>query len=191
MQHHLLASLAVVCLVSACSQQAPPAAPKQTPAQRGEYLVTVGGCHDCHTPKIYSEQGEPLLDTARLLSGHPADEAVPAIPQGVIAPEQWAGLTNGHFTIWAGPWGVSFSANLTPDATGLGAWTPETFIQALRTGKHAGVGRPILPPMPWPNYAQMTDEDLRAIFAYLQSLRPIANPVPAPIPPPQAPPAAG
>jgi hypothetical protein len=90
------------------------------------------------------------------------------------------------FTAWSGPWGVSFTANLTPDPeTGLGMWTAETFVQAIRTGKHEGVGRPILPPMPYPMIGQATDADLRAIFAYLQSIPPIRNRVPQPIDPPE------
>jgi hypothetical protein len=88
-------------------------------------------------------------------------------------------------TAFAGPWGVSFSANLTPDPeTGLGAWTGEIFIQAIRTGRHEGKGRPILPPMPAPMIRNMTDEDLLSIFAYLQSLKPVRNRVPQPIDPP-------
>jgi hypothetical protein len=84
-------------------------------------------------------------------------------------------------TAWAGPWGGSYAANLTPDeATGLGIWTEELFIQALRSGKHMGVGRDILPPMPWQNCAVLTDSDLRAIFAYLRSIPPIRNSVPVP-----------
>ncbi len=154
----------------------------EEPVDRGAYLVTVGGCHDCHTPKIFGAE-EPELDTTRLLAGHPAEEAIPAIPEGVIAPDRWGAITNNHLTAWAGPWGVSYSANLTPDSTGLGDWTEENFIQAMRTGKHAGVGRPILPPMPWFNYGKLSDEDLRAVFAYLKSLPPVSNQVPAPIPP--------
>lgn len=67
--------------------------------------------------------------------------------------------------------------------TGIGVWTTEIFIKAMRTGKHMGAGRPILPPMPWFNYAKATDEDLKAILAYLKTLKPIKNAVPAPIPP--------
>jgi hypothetical protein len=82
----------------------------------------------------------------------------------------------------AGPWGVSYGANLTPDrATGIGTWTEQMVVGAMRTGRHAGVGRPILPPMPWPSYAQMTDDDLKAIFAFLQSVKPISNRVPQPV----------
>jgi mono/diheme cytochrome c family protein len=161
----------------------PASAPVQSPIERGKYLVTLGGCHDCHSPKVF-QSGQPEPDPARLLSGHPASEKVPPIPAGVIAPDKWAALTGSHFTVWAGPWGVSFTANLTPDqATGLGSWTEDMFIKAIRTGKHQGEGRAILPPMPWPMYSQMTDEDLKAVFAYLRSLPPIKNPVPEPIPP--------
>lgn len=154
-----------------------------TPVERGRYLVDVGGCHDCHTPKVMTAAG-PVFDSTRLLSGHPADEALPAVPAGLIAPTQWGAVTNNSLTAWAGPWGVSFTANLTPDATGLAGWDADLFIRTLRTGRHRGVGRPILPPMPWFNYARMSDDDLRAVFAYLQSIRPVQNLVPAPIAPP-------
>lgn len=150
--------------------------------ERGAYLVNVGTCNDCHSPKTFTAEG-PQPDSSRLLSGHPAAEKLPPIPAGVIGPQGWGALANNHLTAWVGPWGVSYAANLTPDATGLGDWTAETFIQAMRTGRHAGVGRPILPPMPWPSFRHMSDEDLRAIFAYLQTLPPVQNEVPAPLPP--------
>jgi mono/diheme cytochrome c family protein len=151
--------------------------------RRGEYLVNYGGCNDCHTPKTLTPQG-PVPDKSRLLSGHPADAALPAVPPGLIGPTQWGALTNNDLTAWVGPWGTSFAANLTPDAdTGLGRWTVEQFIKTMRTGKHFGVGRPLLPPMPWFSLAVLTDADLKAVFAYLQSVKPIKNPVPQPIPP--------
>jgi hypothetical protein len=153
--------------------------------ERGRYLVTIAACHDCHSPKVFTAQG-PVPDTARLLSGHPADETLPAAPADLVGPEGWGAITNNGFTAWRGLWGTSFTANLTPDATGLGPWTKEMFIRALRTGKHMGEGRDILPPMPWPIYAQMTDEDLGAVFDYLRTIKPIANVVPQPIPPASA-----
>ena len=126
----------------------------------------------------------PVPDTTRLLSGHRADSKLAPVPQGVLGPDQWGALTNGELTAWVGPWGTSFARNLTPDvATGIGSWTEEIFIKALRTGKDMGEGREILPPMPWFNYALMTDDDLKAMFAYLQSLEPIENAVPDPIAP--------
>lgn len=189
--HHR--SLFKVCLIAAtlgigaaCTKQEPPRNIVVSPVERGLYLVHVGGCDDCHTPKVFTKAG-PEPDKSRLLSGHPADAKVPPVPPGVIGPDQWGAITTNDLTAWAGPWGVSYAANLTPDATGLGSWTPETFIQAIRTGKHAGVGRDILPPMPWMGYALMTDDDLRAVFAYLKSLPPISNIVPAPVPPAAAP----
>lgn len=151
--------------------------------ERGRLLVTVGGCHDCHSPKVMTAQG-PVPDSSRLLSGHPANEAVPTFPQGVLSENGWVAATNHHFTAWTGPWGISFAVNLTPDnLTGIGAWTENSFIKAMRTGKHMGAGRPILPPMPWFNLAALPDEDLRDIFAYLKSLKPVSNQVPLPIPP--------
>ena len=181
--------LVLVALVQQSMSQTPtkkaaPAAPAQTPVERGKYLVTLGGCNDCHTPKTPTAE----LDTKRLLSGHPSSEKLTPVPAGLIAPGKWGALTNNHLTAWVGGWGVSFAPNLTPDkATGLGSWTPEMFISALRTGKHRGDGRPILPPMPWQMYQGMTEGDLRAMFAYLQSLPPINNMAPTPLSPDKIP----
>jgi hypothetical protein len=109
---------------------------------------------------------------------------VPEVPKDVIAPDKWGALATNDLTTWTGPWGVSFARNLTPDvATGIGSWTEEIFIKALRTGKDMGEGRAILPPMPWPMIGQATDADLKAIFAYLKSLKPVENAVPDPISP--------
>jgi cytochrome c553 len=148
---------------------------------RGEYLVRFGSCHDCHTPHKPGPNGvEP--DMTRALSGHPSNLVMPPAP--TLPPGPWVWIGAGTNTAFAGPWGVSFTANLTPDQeTGLGKWTEEMFITALRTGRHEGKGRPILPPMPYPYVSSLTDEDLKAVFAYLQSLPPVHNRVPAPIDP--------
>jgi mono/diheme cytochrome c family protein len=165
---------------------AAPAAPAQSPVERGKYLTTVGGCNDCHTPKKMGPNG-PEADMTRELSGNPSTEKVAPVPAKLFE-KGWLTLANNHLGAWAGPWGVSFAMNLTPDKeTGLGSWTPEMFMGALRTGKHQGTGRPILPPMPWNWYRNMTDDDLKAIFAYLQSLPPIKNPIPDPLPPDKIP----
>lgn len=152
---------------------------------RGKALVTVAGCDDCHSPKKMTPQG-PVPDESRRLSGHPAGDPVPPIPDGVLGPGKWMALAGQHLSMWAGPWGVSFARNLTPDkATGLGSWTEAMFIKAMRTGKDMGEGRPILPPMPWQAFGQLPDEDLKAIFAFLRTLPPISNQVPDPKPPAQ------
>jgi hypothetical protein len=130
----------------------------------------------------------PEADMTRELSGNPSTAAVAAVPDGLLVPGKWLTITNDHLGAWAGPWGVSFAMNLTPDKeTGLGSWTPEMFVNALRTGKHQGTGRPILPPMPWNWYRNMTDDDLKAVFAYLNSLPPIKNPIPEPLTPDKIP----
>lgn len=168
----------------------PEARPRPDPGllvARGAYLAHVGGCNDCHTPKRMTPSG-PVPDQSRLLSGYASEDPLPEIPAGVIGPGRWGAIANPSLTAWAGPWGVSFATNLTPHSSGLGPWSAETFIQAIRTGRHAGVGRPILPPMPWQDYAHMTDDDLRALFAYLRSLPPIANPVPGALSPTVLPP---
>ena len=170
------------------------AAPASTPSQvkRGEYLVNFGGCHDCHTPKKMGPNG-PEIDTERLLSGHPEQMAVTPAP-ALAGP--WLAATVATMTAWSGPWGISYSANLTPDReTGLGAWTEQNFVDTMRTGRHMGRGRPILPPMPWQMVKNLTDPDLKAVFAYLRTLPTVKNRVPQPTPPaspapaPAAPPA--
>ena len=141
------------------------------------------GCNHCHSPTVFTPNG-PVVDSSRILSGFPAGSPIPDIPQGTLGPEQWGALTTNDLTAWAGPWGISFAANLTPDeVTGIGAWLESSFINAMRNGKHLGNGRPILPPMPWQDIGQMTDDDLKAIFAYLNSLKPVNNMVPLPVPP--------
>ena len=147
---------------------------------RGKYLVTTSGCNDCHTPWKMGTQG-PEPDMSRMLSGHPQDFALPPAPK----PEgPWTVSAAATNTAWSGPWGVSYTANLTPDKeTGLGKWTQRNFTETIRTGRHMGRGREILPPMPIPMYKHFTDADLEAIFSYLQSIPPIRNQVPEPLPP--------
>jgi len=153
---------------------------------RGAYLVKIMACNDCHTPWKLGPRG-PEPDMTRMLSGHPENVAMPPAKPGDGASAAWAWAGAATNTAFAGPWGVSFTANLTPDPeTGLGKWTAETFIQTLRTGRHEGQGRPILPPMPYAMYRQATDEDLRAVFAFLQSIPSIRNRVPQPIDPPES-----
>jgi mono/diheme cytochrome c family protein len=155
--------------------------------KRGEHLVKVGLCADCHTPKKMGPNG-PEEDISRMLSGHPASHVVTQPADKPAGP--WAIAVAGDLTAWSGPWGVTFTRNLTPDKkTGLGDWTEQNFIDTIRTGKKLGKGRPILPPMPIAGIQNYTDDELKAIFAYLQSLSPISNAVPEPIPP-AAPPAA-
>lgn len=146
---------------------------------RGKELVFSIGCNDCHTPKKMGPKG-PELDTERLLSGHREEANLPpppALPKG-----PWGIVTSMELTAWSGPWGVSYAPNLTPDEnTGLGIWTEDMFLQALRTGRHMGVSRPILPPMPWEVYGRLPEEDLKSIYAFLRSLPPVKNRVPVPV----------
>lgn len=149
---------------------------------RGKYLVTTSGCNDCHTPLKPGPNG-PELDMERMLSGHPQTLAMPPAPTLPDGP--WLVSVAATNTAWSGPWGVSFTANLTPDVeTGLGRWTLRNFTDTIRSGRHLGRGRPILPPMPIPMYKHFNDEDMAAIFAYLQSIPPVRNKVPEPLPPP-------
>ncbi|MCH7818782.1 MAG: diheme cytochrome c-553 [Candidatus Marinimicrobia bacterium] len=185
-----------ILLLSACSSyQKPYEMTEATPmtavmtqeeaVERGKYLTMIMGCHDCHTPKTFGEHGHPMFDMTRMFSGHPADDPYPEWTPADMERNAMA-LVSPMMTAWGGPWGVSFTTNLTPDdSTGLGEWTEESFIAAIRTGKHQGQpnGRAILPLMPWEVIREATDEDLKAIWAYLESIPPIENAVPTPVPP--------
>jgi len=183
-----LSALAVLGLTAFTFTFQPIAAPApiqttDVKATRGAYLVKIMGCHDCHTPWKVGPQG-PEPDMTRMLSGHPQDLVMPP-----VAPhkEPWGFVGAATNTAFSGAWGVSFTANLTPDPdTGLGKWTEETFIRAIRTGRHEGQGRPILPPMPYSQYKNATDEDLSSIFSFLRSIPAIRNRVPQPIDPPES-----
>lgn len=174
---------AAASLMLACASE--PKVEGDALALRGKYMVGILGCDDCHSPKVFTEKG-PHPDLTRRLSGHVAGSAVPPVPRDALGPDGWGALASNDMTVWAGPWGISFASNLTPHPDGLGLWTEEQFIKTLRTGLHLGVGRPVLPPMPWPAYSQLPDDDLRAVFAFLKTLPPIANTVPPPMPPPLA-----
>ena len=149
--------------------------------KRGNFLVSSMGCNDCHSPKVFGPNG-PEPDTSRLLSGHPANAPLPKFDTSTL--RSWV-LFTPDLTAAVGPWGVSFAANLTPDSSGIGAWTEAQFFRAIREGKSKGLegNRMLLPPMPWFNYALLSDHDLRAIFTYLKSIKPVKNMVPLPIPP--------
>lgn len=148
---------------------------------RGKYLVTIAGCNDCHTPLKAGPNG-PEPDMSRMLSGHPQHLVMPPSPELPDGP--WLITAAATATAWSGPWGVSFTANLTPDQeTGLRRWTLRNFKDTIRSGRHLGRGREILPPMPIPMYKHMTDQDLEAVFSYLRTIPAVSNRVPEPLPP--------
>ena len=189
----VLITVLAACLLSSCMdsvkvKSATETAPSNafggyaTKEQWGEHLVTIAACHDCHSPKLMTPQG-PVVDSSKLLSGHPSQAPDPDINRKEMESK---GLTvTQNLTAWAGPWGLSYAANLTSDSTGIGAWKESQFIYAIREGKLKGLpqSRPILPPMPWDVYRHMTDDELKAIFVYLKSTKPVKNVVPAPKPP--------
>jgi len=149
--------------------------------EHGRYLVGILGCNDCHTPLKMGEHG-PEPDLTRMLSGHPQELKMPPAPRLPAGPWMYVGSATN--TAFAGPWGVTYAPNLTPDTkSGMGIWTEEQFVQTLRSGKHWGVARPIQPPMPWQAYRNLTDADISAIFEYLRSVPAVSNLVPAYEPP--------
>lgn len=151
--------------------------------ERGNYLVTtLGGCGDCHTPKNLSAQGTEPIQTL-MLSGYRADSKLMAIDKNALK-KGWL-LFTPDLTAFVGPWGVSFAANITSDVSGIGNWPEENFIRAMKQGKFKGIegGRTLLPPMPWQNFATISDEDVKAIYAFLKSTPPVNNVVPMAIAP--------
>lgn len=148
----------------------------------GKHIVTIGGCNDCHTPKKMGPNGpEDNMDLE--LSGTPSQYPRINVDRKEIESK---GLAVSNMTEWIGQWGISYPANITSDTTtGIGNWTEEQFILCLRKGKYGGApaGRSLLPPMPWPEFAQMTDDELKAVYAYLESTKPIHNIVPQAQPP--------
>jgi hypothetical protein len=153
---------------------------KDDPVERGRYLVSFSGCNDCHTPWVFNKDlGMPVPDHTRFLSGHPVGAPE---PQAKVDPKTDMAFIGATFTAFKLPFGTVYSANLTPDKeTGIGNWTEEMFVNALRKGLHMGAaGRPILPPMPWTEFRNMTDDDLKAVFAFLKTIPAIHNPIPDP-----------
>jgi hypothetical protein len=189
-----LMGLTGLLLLSQCTQKSsqeavyPPANSKadfdgfESQVKWGEHIVTISGCNDCHTPKKRSDHG-PVLDSSLLLSGHPSQRPPIDINRKEI--ETKGLLLSSDLTEWVGPWGISYAANLSSDATGIGDWTEPQFMLAIREGKYKGLAnsRTLLPPMPWINFRNMTDDELKAVFAYLKSTKPINNLVPLPLPP--------
>jgi len=189
------ALVAVLLITLACQSQADKqrAAARQamselkisTPSERGKYLVAIAGCSECHTPFKMGPTG-PQPDMTRYLAGHPQDLKLPPAPLLPLGP--WVMVGAATNTAFHGPWGTTFAANLTPDLqTGMGVWTEDMFLKAMKTGKHMGSGRQILPPMPQPAYANMTDDDLKAVYTYLRPIPKVSNIVPDYIPPAPAP----
>jgi hypothetical protein len=178
----IVSAMLLVTTVFGCERKAPL---NEASVERGKYLVTLGGCNDCHTPKMPGPGGAPELDGKHLLSGHPENTPPPTwTPED--AKRNVLITANDRGTAFAGPWGVSFASNLTPDKkTGIGEWSETTFIKMARTGKHQGQpdGREVLPPMPWSSLKDLSEADLKAMWAYLRSIPPVKNQVPLPISP--------
>jgi hypothetical protein len=154
---------------------------KEEMVTRGTYLVNTMGCDDCHSPKRMGANGPEIIPELRL-SGYPSNRPLTAADTNVVK-RGWM-LLSDDLTTAVGPWGQSFAANLTADATGIGNWKEEQFIKAIREGKYKGLDntRPLLLPMPWFVYKNLTDDDLKSIFAFLQTTKPVNNVVPAPRP---------
>lgn len=160
----------------------------ESQAKWGEHLVTIGGCNDCHTPKKMTPMG-PMDDSTLMLSGHPENVPAPEVNRKEM--ESKGLVVTATFTTWTGPWGITYSANLTPDETGTKNWTEDQFIYALRNSISKGLAgnRPLMPPMSMMPVKHMTDDELKAVFAYLRTIKPIKNnsvqPTPPVLPPKQ------
>jgi hypothetical protein len=182
----LLTIIAVSCQNSVAKTEAASSDSTAKRIEHGRYLVTIMGCNDCHTPLKMGPMG-PEPDMDRMLSGHPSSFPMPKIDTGAL--KDFVLFTHTS-TAMIGPWGISYTANLTSDSTGIGAWSFEQFRNVFTKGKAKGIetNRDILPPMPWRNYVNMNESDMRDIFAFLKSTKPVHNVVPQPViaPPPPA-----
>jgi hypothetical protein len=178
----VMATASLMLLGTIAGGAGAPQAPRLDAARvkRGEYLVRIMGCNDCHTPLKPGPRG-PEPDMTRMLSGHPQDLQMPPAP---AASGPWLMQGAATNTAFGGPWGVSFTANLTPEKeTGLGEWTEDMFLATVRTARHQGKGRAILPPMPVSSLQAASEQDLKDLFLYLRSITPVRNKVPTPIEP--------
>lgn len=117
--------------------------------ERGAYLARIMDCGGCHTPGALA--GKP--DFGRMLGGSDIGFQIPQL-------------------------GIFYPPNLTPDATGLGKWSEDDIVTAVRTGVRPD-GRALVPVMPWHSYAALTDEDAGALVAYLKTLTPVQHQAPA------------
>ena len=171
----------VACQDSAANEEKSKAITKEEMVKRGEYLVNTIGCDDCHSPKRMGAHGPEIIPELRL-SGYPSDRPLTTADTNVVK-KGWM-LFSDDLTTAVGSWGQSFAANLTSDATGTGNWKEEQFIKAIREGKYKGLDntRSLLMPMPWFVYKNLTDDDLKSIFAFLQTTKPVKNVVPVPRP---------
>jgi mono/diheme cytochrome c family protein len=159
-------ALMLIASTSGQAQQRGAAAAPGASVERGRYLVNITGCHDCHSPKSQGMTPDP----ARLLSGRPSTTKIPTKADGEIH-------VSLDLTAWYGPWGQTVASNLTPDpATGLPGrgYNEKTFVTAMRTGKKPN-GTAVMPPMPVEVYNNLSDDDLRSIWMYLQTVKPIRN----------------
>lgn len=185
--HTILAITMAIISLFACSENKPTTATAAAPNQvdlvkRGDYLVKIMGCNDCHSAKRMGAQGPEVIPET-MLAGYPADRPLVKFDSKLI--KEGFAQFYPDLTAAAGPWGISFAGNLTPDETGIGNWTEGQFKIAMTQGKYKGIAtsRPLLPPMPWQNYTTMADADLKAVFAYLKSIKPVKNLVPPPVTP--------
>lgn len=174
----VIAAIIISCNSTTAKTGETLAVSKDSLIKKGAYLVTIMGCDDCHSPKKMGPKGPEMIPELRL-SGYPADRPVAKVDTSVIK-KGWS-LLGTDFTSAAGAWGISFAANITSDETGIGNWNETNFKKAITEGKWKGLdnGRMLLPPMPWYNFRNLTDEDLKAIFTFLKSTKPVKNVVPA------------
>ncbi len=156
------------------AEEKPNYAGYETQALWGEHLVTIAGCNDCHTPKKLTPMG-PVDDTTMFLSGHPESMPAPGVDRKQM--ESKGLIVTQTFTAWVGPWGISYSANLTPDETGIGSWTEDQFVYAIKNSITKGLpgSRAMMPPMSLMPFKLMTVDELKAIFAYLRTIKPVKN----------------
>jgi mono/diheme cytochrome c family protein len=170
----LLGTLFLLSILAGCDQRVVASGMPYDPVARGSYLVRTMGCGDCHTPR--DQNGKEIAGLE--LTGHPADAPLPSWEPAMLEKQNLATIA-ATGTAFAGPFGISVAPNLTPDReTGTGELTADGLLQSWRSGKHWREDRMVLPPMPVPYYRELEEADVRAIHAYLHSLKPQRNQAP-------------
>ena len=145
----------------------------------GEILVLEGRCNYCHTPEV----GPGDINFGKVLYGHPSHEKIPELPKVPVGSQQWFEFVSElDSTVWIAGDKIVFSANITPDKeTGIGNWSDKDFINTIRTGIHPGWKKKLDKPMPWLDYAKLSNKQLTSIYSYLMSQQPVINKVPGPV----------
>ena len=175
----LIITIAAIFTVSCDRETVSPEKFSAEQVREGETLVLEGSCNFCHTPELTEDDKY----FGKILFGYPSDKKLPELPNVPFGSQQWMEfVSNLDSTVWIAGNMVVFSANITPDIeTGIGSWSKDDFINTIRTGMHPGWKKKVNKPMPWLDYAKLSNDELTSIYSYLMTQQPVHNKVPEPV----------